>query len=48
MIGLIAHSEKADARQLVAALRQELDARKLEYVMERTTRGARGRGVRPG
>jgi len=37
MIGLIAHSEKADARELVAALRAELDRRGAEYVMERST-----------
>lgn len=37
MIGLIAHSEKADARGLVAALREELTARGEAYVMERET-----------
>jgi NAD+ kinase len=37
MIGLIAHSEKADARQLVSDLRGELDRRNLEYVLERAT-----------
>ena len=37
MIGLIAHSEKADAGQFVTALRAELDLRGIRYVMERTT-----------
>ena len=37
MIGLIAHSEKADARQLVTALRAELDRHGEKYVMERAT-----------
>lgn len=37
MIGLIAHSEKADARTLVAALRDELRNRGEAYVMERET-----------
>jgi NAD+ kinase len=37
MIGLIAHSEKADAGQLVAALRTELERRGIEHVMERAT-----------
>ena len=37
MIGLIAHSEKADARELVVALRAELDRRGAEYVMEHST-----------
>lgn len=37
MIGLIAHSEKADAGALVTALRAELDRRGAEYVMERAT-----------
>ncbi len=37
MIGLIAHSEKADARQLVAALRDELRRRQADHVMERAT-----------
>lgn len=37
MIGLVAHSEKADARTLVAALRDELKARGAHYVMERAT-----------
>lgn len=42
MIGLIAHSEKADAGQLVAALRKELDRRGIEYVMERATAALAG------
>jgi NAD+ kinase len=37
MIGLIAHSEKADARELVAALCAELTRHGAEYVMERST-----------
>ncbi len=37
MIGLIAHSEKADARALVTALRAEFDRRGAEYVMEKST-----------
>lgn len=37
MIGLIAHSEKADARELVAAVRAELERRGVAYVMERAT-----------
>ncbi|HEY8902599.1 MAG TPA: NAD(+)/NADH kinase, partial [Chthoniobacterales bacterium] len=37
MIGLIAHSEKADASQLVAALRAELDRHGAEYIMEKAT-----------
>ncbi|MDD5200364.1 MAG: NAD(+)/NADH kinase [Terrimicrobiaceae bacterium] len=44
MIGLIAHSEKLDARQLVAALRDELDRRGAEYVMERATAALCGAG----
>jgi NAD+ kinase len=37
MIGLIAHSEKADARELVSAMRAEFDRRGAAYVMERST-----------
>lgn len=37
MIGLIAHSEKADAHELVLALRGELDRRGADYVMEAST-----------
>lgn len=37
MIGLIAHSEKADASQLVAALRAELDRHGADYIMEKAT-----------
>jgi len=37
MIGLIAHSEKADASQLVAALRAELDRHGAKYIMEKAT-----------
>lgn len=37
MIGLIAHSEKADARELVSAIRDELTRRDVAYVMERST-----------
>jgi NAD+ kinase len=37
MIGLIAHSEKADASQLVAALRSELDRHGARYIMEKAT-----------
>jgi NAD+ kinase len=37
MIGLIAHSEKADARELVLALRRELDRRGADHVMETST-----------
>jgi NAD+ kinase len=37
MIGLIAHSEKADARQLVGEIRAELARRGVAYVMERAT-----------
>lgn len=39
MIGLLAHSEKADARELVAALCAELDARSAEYLLESHTAG---------
>jgi len=42
MIGLIAHSEKADARELVTALRRELDRRGAEYVMEAETAALAG------
>ena len=42
MIGLIAHSEKAEARELVTALRAELDRRGAEYVMETATAALAG------
>jgi NAD+ kinase len=42
MIGLIAHSEKADARDLVGALRSELDRRGAEYLMEAATASLAG------
>src|SRR5690606_10630014 len=37
MIGLIAHSEKLDAHELVAAMRGEFDRRGIAYAMERAT-----------
>lgn len=37
MIGLIAHSEKSDARDLVRVLRSELDRRGVAYALERET-----------
>ncbi len=37
MIGLLAHSEKADARELVSALCAELDARSADYLLESHT-----------
>ncbi len=42
MIGLIAHSEKADARDLVVALCAELDRGGAEYVMEAATAALAG------
>ncbi len=39
MIGLLAHSEKADARELVSSLCAELDARSAEYLLESHTAG---------
>ncbi len=43
MIGLIAHSEKADARQLVGEVVAELDSRGIDFVMERETAKLIGR-----
>ncbi len=43
MIGLLAHSEKADARELVATLCSELDARGADYELEAHTASLVGR-----
>jgi NAD+ kinase len=43
MIGLLAHSEKADARELVATLCAELDARGADYELEAHTASLVGR-----
>jgi NAD+ kinase len=44
MIGLIAHSEKLDAHELVAAMRGEFDRRGIAYAMERATAALCGVG----